>query len=138
MRSDAVQQWNAVWTSRVPKRNVQCNCSLVDCPHGAHKCIYTHPRQLAIDLSRQWLPGTFEHALNHLLDQSVDLSHFDARFKNDETGAPAYSFALLLTVVLFAYAQGIVSSRQIARACEKHVPFIALCGDRAPHFTTIA
>lgn len=54
------------------------------------------------------------------------------------TGAPAYPPALLLRVVLFAYSQGIVSSRQIARACQGHNTFIALCGDQAPHFTTIA
>ena len=41
-------------------------------------------------------------------------------------------------MVLFAYAQGIVSSRGIAAACREHVTFIALCGDSAPHFTTIA
>ncbi len=40
--------------------------------------------------------------------------------------------------MLFAYARGIVSSRAIARACTEHVTFIALCGDQAPHFTTIA
>lgn len=103
-----------------------------------YKYIDTQPRLLAVDLARQLLPGTFEHALNHLLDHEVDLSHFDARFQNDATGAPAYPPALLLKVVLFAYSQGIVSSRQIERACQEHVTFIALCGDRAPHFTTIA
>ena len=103
-----------------------------------YKYIDTHPRLLAVDLSRQLLPGTFEHALNHLLDHEIDLSHFDARFRNDETGAPAYPPALLLKVVLFAYSKGIVSSRQIERACQEQVTFIALCGDRAPHFTTVA
>ena len=103
-----------------------------------YKYIDTPPRLLAVDLSRQLLPGTFEHALNHLLDHAIDLSPFDARFQNDATGAPAYPPALLLKVVLFAYSQGIVSSRQIERACQEHVTFIALCGDRAPHFTTIA
>ncbi len=29
-------------------------------------------------------------------------------------------------------------SRAIERACEEHVTFMALCGDHAPHFTTIA
>ena len=42
-----------------------------------------------MDLSRPLLPGTFAHALNHLLDYAVDLSHFDARFRHDDTGAPA-------------------------------------------------
>ena len=103
-----------------------------------YKYIDTQPRLIAVDLSRQLLPGTFEHALNHLLDHDVDLSHFDARFRNDLTGAPAYPPALLLKVVLFAYSQGIVSSRAIERACQEHVTFMALCGDQAPHFTTIA
>jgi len=46
--------------------------------------------------------------------------------------------ALVLKVILFAYAQGIVSRRGIERACREHVTFIALCGDTAPHFTTLA
>jgi len=45
---------------------------------------------------------------------------------------------VLLTVVLCAYAHGVVSSRGIERLCREHVTFIALCGDTAPHFTTIA
>jgi transposase len=103
-----------------------------------YKRITTEPKLLPVDLARQLLPGTFEHALNYLLDHAVDLSNFDARFHNDATGAPAYPPALLLKVVLAAYAHGIVSSRRIERACREQVTFIALCGDQAPHFTTIA
>ena len=103
-----------------------------------YKHIDTSPKFLPVDLTRQLLPGTFEHALNHLLDHEVDLSGFDARYCNDETGASAYPPAMLLKVILFAYAQGIVRSRDIERACREHVTFIALCGDRAPHFTTLA
>ena len=54
------------------------------------------------------------------------------------TPARAYPPAMLLKVVLFAYSRGIVSSREIERACREHVTFIALSGDSAPHFTTIA
>ena len=46
-----------------------------------YKHIDTNPRFLAVDLAQQLLPGTFEHALNHLLDHAIDLSHFDARFR---------------------------------------------------------
>ena len=45
---------------------------------------------------------------------------------------------MLLKVILFAYSQGLVSSRAIERACREHVTFIALSGDSLPHFTTIA
>ena len=68
----------------------------------------------------------------------MDLSRFDARFRNDDSGAPAYPPAMLLTVVLCAYADGVVSSGAIERLSRAHVTFIALCGDTAPHCTTIA
>src|SRR3990167_578243 len=103
-----------------------------------YKHIDTSPRFLAVDLQRQLLPGTFEHAINHLIDKELDLSGFDTRFKNDVTGATAYPPAMLLKVVLFAYSMGIVSSRDIESACRQHVTFIALSGDSQPHFTTIA
>ncbi|MGH2907652.1 MAG: IS1182 family transposase [Solirubrobacterales bacterium] len=103
-----------------------------------YKRIDTNPKFLPIDLARQLLPGTFEHALNHLLEHAIDLSSFDARFRNDTTGAPAYPPGMLLKVVLAAYAHGVVSSRGIEQLCREHVTFIALCGDSAPHFTTIA
>ena len=103
-----------------------------------YKHIDTSPRFLAVDLEAQLLPGTLEHALNHLLDHEIDLSGFDARFANDDTGASAYPPAMLLKVVLLAYSRSIVSSRAIERACREHVTFIALSGDTCPHFTTIA
>jgi transposase len=95
-------------------------------------------KMLPVDLSCQFLPGTFEHALNHLIDHELDLSHFDAHYHNDARGSTAYPPAMLLKVVLFAYSQGIVSSRTIERVCRDHVTFMALSGDRVPHFTTLA
>ena len=55
-----------------------------------YKPIDTSPRFIAVDLQRQLLPSTFEHALNHLIDNELDLSGFDARDQNDLTGASAY------------------------------------------------
>jgi transposase len=103
-----------------------------------YKHIDTSPRLIAVDLERQLLPGTFEHALNYLVDHQLDLSRFDVRYKNDRTGAKAWPPAMLLKVILFAYSRGIVSSRDIERACREHVTCIALSGDSAPHFTTFA
>ena len=91
-----------------------------------------------VGISETSRPDTFEHALHHLLNHEVDLAHFDARFQNDATGAPAYPPAMLLKVVVFAYSQGIVRSRAIERVCQEHVTFMALRGMTAPHFTTIA
>jgi len=103
-----------------------------------YKHINTSPRFIAVDLQKQLLPGTIEHALNYLLDHQIDLTGLDARFCNDATGAAAYPPAMLLKIILFAYSQGIISSRNIERACREHITFIALSGDTAPHFTTIA
>ena len=55
-----------------------------------YKHVDTNPKFLPVDLPRQLLPGTFEHALNLLLDKELDLSSFDARYRNDKTGAAAY------------------------------------------------
>lgn len=41
-----------------------------------YKQIDTSPRFIAVDLERQLLPGSFEHALNHLVDHELDLSGF--------------------------------------------------------------
>lgn len=40
-----------------------------------YKDVDSGMKLLAVDLSRQLLPGTFEHALSHLLDHELDLSH---------------------------------------------------------------
>lgn len=103
-----------------------------------YKTLETGPIFIAVDLTEQFLPGTLEHALNHLFEHELDLAHFDARYRNDDTGAPAYPPAMLLKVILYAYANRILSSRAVARACETHSIFIALCGHTQPHFTTIA
>jgi transposase len=62
----------------------------------------------------------------------IDLSVFDARYRNDETGASAYRPGVLLKVVLLGYARGLTSSRSIERACRENIVFMALSGDSAP------
>ena len=103
-----------------------------------YKLTDSSPRLLPVDLAQQLIPGTFEHVLDGLLDGELDLSAFDARVNNDETGAPAYSPAVLLKAILFGYSRGLLSSRAIERACRENVAFIALTRDSAPHFTTLA
>lgn len=39
-----------------------------------YKHIDTSPRFHAVDLQRQLLPGTLEHALNHLIDHELGLT----------------------------------------------------------------
>lgn len=93
---------------------------------------------IPISFSDQILPGTFEYALNEIVDKHLDLSVFEARYKNDDEGRPAYDPRLLLKIVIYGYARGLTASRDIAQACRRHVTFMALSADSKPHFTTIA
>jgi transposase len=68
----------------------------------------------------------------------MDMSVFEGRYCNDETGAPAYDPRILLKVVLYAYSKGVIFSRRIAQCCCENVVFMALSADSRPHFTTIA
>lgn len=102
-----------------------------------YKVVDMSPRLLPVDLEAQLIPGSFAHAVHHVVD-ALDLSAFDAHYRNDDTGASAHAPAMLLKAVLLAYSQGMVSSRSIERACRDNVVFIALTGDAKPHFTTIA
>jgi len=99
---------------------------------------YGQSKLIPVHFDRQVLPGTFEYTLSYLIEHECDLSWFEQRYRNDETGAPAYDPAILLKIILFAYSRGITSSRAIARACEENVVFMALSADSRPHFTTIA
>lgn len=99
---------------------------------------YEQTKLIPIAFSQQILPGTFEYTLNYLIDSEFDLSCFEQRYHNDETGAPAYDPAILVKIILYGYARGIVSSRQIERSCQENIIFMALSADIHPHFTTIA
>jgi transposase len=99
---------------------------------------YAQGKFIPVCFEKQIIPGTFEYSLNHLIDHELDLSIFDERYSNEETGATAYDPKILLKIILFAYSRGIVSSRRIAQACEENIIFMALSCDTKPHFTTIA
>jgi len=103
-----------------------------------YKIVDRSPRFLPIVLDAQLTPGSFEHALDVLVDTEIDLTRLAKRYCNDETGAPAYDPAVMLKIVLLAYSRGVVSSRRIEQLCRENVLFMAISGDSAPQFTTIA
>lgn len=54
--------------------------------------------------------------MSKLIDEEIDLAVFEVRYRNDETGAPAYDPAILLKIILYAYSKGVTSrSRSCAR-----------------------
>lgn len=99
---------------------------------------YEQTELIPVSFDRQVLPGTFEYALSYVIDHELDLSVFEARYHNDDTGAPAYDPAVLLKIVLYGYSRGVISSRDIALLCEQNVVCMALSANTRPHFTTIA
>ena len=84
------------------------------------------------------MPGTLEFAVNRLVEKHMDLSIFDGKYKNDETGRPAYDPKILLKVVLLGYSRGLISSRKIEQACKENIVFMALSCGQYPDYTTIA
>lgn len=99
---------------------------------------YAQMQWIPIHFPTQILPDSFEYALDWIVEHKLDLAGFAAHYKNDDVGAPAYDPRVMLKIVLAAYAHGIISSRDIERACRENVVFMALSAGTKPHFTTIA
>lgn len=93
---------------------------------------------IPISLENQLEPGTLEYTINELVEHKLDLSVFEGRYQNDETGATAFDPKILLKVILFAYSRGMISSRQIERACGENILFMALSYSYRPDHSTIA
>jgi len=50
-----------------------------------YKFVDMSPRLLPVVLEDQWVPGSIAHAVHHLVD-ALDLSGFDAHYRNDANG----------------------------------------------------
>jgi len=97
---------------------------------------YSQNVLIPVSLEDQLMPGTLEFAIHALVETRINISIFDRRYGNDETGRLAYDPKILLKVVLFGYSRGLISSRQIERACKENVTFMALtCGEQPDHST---
>jgi transposase len=97
---------------------------------------YSQGVLIPVSLEEQLMPGTLEFAIHTLVETRIDTSIFGVRYNNDETGRLAYDPKILLKVVLFGYSRGLISSRQIERACRENVTFMALsCGEHPDHST---
>src|SRR5919201_3240413 len=68
----------------------------------------------------------------------MDLSAFYGAYRQDGHGRAAYEPAMMVALLLYAYARGVRSSRAIERACEEDVAFRVLAAHQVPDHTTIA
>jgi transposase len=87
---------------------------------------------------REWLPE------NHLAwfvlaaVEEMDLEGFYAAYRSDGRSRPAYEPAMMVGLLLYAYARGIRSSRVIERACVEDVAFRVVAAQQRPDHATIA
>jgi transposase len=99
---------------------------------------YSQKVFIPVSLEDQLMPGTLEFVIHTLIESRIDMSVFDDRYNNEETGRYAYDPKVLLKIVLLAYSRGITSSRPIERACKENVTFMALACGAQPDHSTIA
>jgi transposase len=100
---------------------------------------YNQRLMVPVSLTEQLVPGTLEYAIHHVIEERLDLSIFDNRYSNDETGRTAIDPKILLKIVLFGYSRGMTSSRSLERACIENITFMALtCGQRPDHSSIAA
>jgi hypothetical protein len=57
-------------------------------------------KMIPLSYADQIVEGSFEHALNEIVEEHLDLTVFDGRYANDQTGRLAYDPRVLLKVVL--------------------------------------
>src|SRR5271163_1157981 len=86
---------------------------------------------------REWLPEN--HLAWFVIDAvgDMDLGPFYARYRQDGWGRAAYDPAMMVAIVLYAYAKGQRSSRGIERACVEDVAYRVIASNLAPDHVTI-
>jgi transposase len=86
---------------------------------------------------REWLDEG--HLAWFIIDavEQMDLREFYTGYREDGWGAAAYDPAMMVAVLLYAYCQGLRSSRKIARALEEDVGFRVVAANQQPDFRTI-
>jgi transposase len=87
---------------------------------------------------REWLPSG--HLAWFVIDAvaEMNLEGFYAAYRVDGRSRPPYDPAMMVAVLLYAYARGIRSSRVIERACEEDVAFRVLAAQERPDHATLA
>jgi transposase len=87
---------------------------------------------------REWLSE--DHLAWFVLDavEAIDLAAFYGDYRADGWGRAAHEPAMMVALLLYAYAIGERSSRRIERRCREDVAFRVICANRAPDHATIA
>ena len=76
------------------------------------------------------------HFVRDLVVEQLDLSQILDSYA-EERGYPPFHPAMMVALLLYAYTQGVFSSRKIAKACIERMDFAAVTGFQKPDFRTI-
>src|SRR3954464_15703185 len=87
---------------------------------------------------REWLPP--RHLAWFVVDAvaEMNLDAFYAAYRVDGRSRPPYDPAMMVGLLLYAYARGIRSSRVIERGCDEDVAFRVLAAQQRPDHATLA
>lgn len=86
---------------------------------------------------REWLPeGDLALFIVDAVAQ-MDLGEFYGVYRSDGWGAAAYDPKMMVGVLLYAYCQGVRSSRKVAQGLERDVGFRVVAANQQPDFRTI-
>ena len=86
---------------------------------------------------RDWLPEDHLAYLIRDMVREMDLSPFYRRYAGDGRRNRPYEPRMMVTVLIYAYATGVFSSRRIVRKLHEDVAFRMLCGGSFPRHRTI-
>jgi len=81
--------------------------------------------------------GHVAHFVRDTVRTGLDLSRIMDVY-DEARGFPPYHPGMMVALLLYAYSQGIYSSRKIARGCEERLDFAAVTGMQHPDFRTIS
>src|SRR3954470_11000117 len=86
----------------------------------------------------EWLPE--DHFARFVISavEGMDLSGFYSGYRADGHGRPAHDPAMMVALLVYAYARGQRSSRVIERGCFEDIAFRVSSANRQPDHTTIA
>jgi transposase len=86
---------------------------------------------------RDWVPG--DHLAWFVIDavKEMDLGSFYGAYRADGHGRAAYEPRMMVTLILFAFATGVESSRAIERHCREHVAYRVITANLVPDHVTI-
>jgi transposase len=88
---------------------------------------------------REWLPA--DHPVWLVItavEDHLDTSAFHAGRRTGGAGAAGYDPEMLATVLVWAYAHKVTSSRRIEELCRTDVAFRVICGGNLPDHVTFA